>query len=142
MPTPKIIKYAFKGDVKKVEECITNGDDINVTNWYGMTALMCASRYGHSAVVTSLIANQADINVTNNKGWSALMWASYWREVKCVKVLIQNQANLLVKSTKDHWSGIKKGSSALDIAKQKYHTEIVKLLQDAMSSSSSNSYKP
>ena len=117
MSWPDIIKYAIDGDLKKVEECITNGHDINVTN-YGQTALISASWNGHPAVVTSLIAHQADINVTNYKGWSALMEASYNGNVECVKVLIQNQANLLVKSTQDSW-GIKKGSSALDIA---YHS--------------------
>ena len=135
MPGQDIIKYARYGDLKKVEECITNGDDINVTNSNGRTALMAASVNGHPAVVTSLIAHRADINVTSNDGWSALMYASWNGKVECVKVLIQNQANLLVKSTKDNFD-IKKGSSALDIAKQKNQTEIVRLLQDAMSSSS------
>ena len=118
MDDPDIIEHAIRGDLKKVEECITNGDDINVTYSNDSTALMWASvRGGYPAVVTSLIAHQADLNVTDNWGWSALMWASYNGYVECVKVLIQNQANLLVKSTKDG-SGIKKGSSALDIAKR------------------------
>ena len=127
MPTPDIINYARRGDLKKVEECITNGDDINVTDSNGFTALMYASEYGYPAVVTSLIAHQADINVTNtnNRGWSALMNASYYGKVECVKVLIQNQANLLVKST-EYYYGIYKGSSALDIAyyTNKYNTII------------------
>ena len=44
MPTPAIIEYAMYGELKKVEECITNGDDINVTDSdYGWTALMKAA---------------------------------------------------------------------------------------------------
>ena len=128
MDDPDIIKYAKQGDLKKVEECITNGDDINVTDGNGWTALMNASWHGHPAVVTSLIAHQADINVTDNEGWPALMRASYWGKVECVKVLIQNQANLLVKSTKDRHD-MKKGSSVLDIAsKRNRHNTIVELI--------------
>ena len=129
MPGEDIIDYAAVGDLNEVEECITNGDDINVTDSNGRTALIWASWDGHPAVVTSLIAHQADINVTDNWGWSALMCASYNGKVECVKVLIQNQANLLVKSTKD-WSGaIKKGSSALNIAYMKNnHNTIIELI--------------
>ena len=43
MPGRDIMNYARSGDFKKVKECITNGDDINVTNSSGRTALMRAS---------------------------------------------------------------------------------------------------
>ena len=56
MPSTDIIIYAAVGNLKKVEECITNGHDINVTNQYGATALINASWHGHLAAVTSLIA--------------------------------------------------------------------------------------
>jgi len=162
MPIPDIIKYAKEGDVKKVQECITNGDDINVTDhngwtaliWasvkgnqpvmtsliaahadinvtdkWGRTALMWASVCGHLVVVTSLIAHQAHINVTDNWGWTALMHASESREVECVKVLIQNQANLLLEINCNTLSGVKKGSSALDIAYNKNkHNTIIELI--------------
>ena len=129
MPGLDIIHYAMCGDLKKVEECITNGHDINVTDSDGTTALMYASKYGHLAVFTSLIAAHADINVTDKRGWSALMYASYYGKVECVKVLIQNQANLLLKTTKDYSNDIKKGSNVLDIAyNRNRHNTIIELI--------------
>jgi ankyrin repeat protein len=125
---PNIINHAMYGDLMKVEECITNGDDINVTDEYGWTALIYASVYVHPAVVTSLIANQADINQTDDYGWSALMNASFYGKVESVKVLIQNQANLLLKTTKDN-GNFKKGSSVLDLAYNKNrHNTITELI--------------
>ena len=73
---------------------------------------------------------RVDINLANTRGISPLMWACYFGNTKIVQLLISFGRNIdiLKKSTKD-WSGIKSGSTALDVAKQKNKTDIVQLLE-------------
>jgi ankyrin repeat protein len=96
MPDKDIIEYALVADLKKVEEYIDNGDDINVTNRYGMTALIYASNNGHQAVVELLLAHDADINVTVSDGYTALMFASSRGHPAVVTSLIAHQAHINV----------------------------------------------
>ena len=68
-------------------------------------------------------------------GMSPLMRACYWGNIKIVQWLISFGRNIdiLKKSTRDYRvikSGdIKSGSTALDVAKQRNRTDIVKLLE-------------
>ena len=71
------------------------------------------------------------INLANNYGISPLMIACYGEYTKIVQLLISfgRYIDIYEKTTKDNWLGIKSGSTALDAAKQKNSTDIVKLLQ-------------
>jgi len=96
MPTPDIIEYANSGDIKKVQECITNGDDINVTDHNGRTALILASRSSDQQIVELLIDANADLNVTTPYGWTALIHASDNGHQQVVTSLITAHADINV----------------------------------------------
>ena len=75
---------------------------------------------------------RVDINLVNDLGWSPLMYACYGGRTKFVQLLISfgRYIDVHKKSTKDdHYLGIKSGSTALDMAKQKNSADIVQLLQ-------------
>ena len=74
---------------------------------------------------------RVDINLTDYWGWSPLMWACYSGNTKTVKLLLSFGRNIdiLKKSTEDDYSGIKSGSTALDVAKQRNKTAVVQLLE-------------
>ena len=73
---------------------------------------------------------RVDINLVDKCGISPLMWACYGGYTKIVQLLISFDRNIdiLKKSTEDY-SGIKSGSTALDIAKQRNKTAVVQLLE-------------
>ena len=73
---------------------------------------------------------RVDVNLANKYGISPLMIVCYNGHTKIVQLLISFDRNIdvLKKSTKDYL-GIKSGSTALDMAKQRNRTDIVQLLE-------------
>src|SRR3989338_9044099 len=56
-------RAAIKGDLPTIQRLLTSQSNIiNVTNEFGLTALMLASSNGHSEVVDTLIGAGADVN--------------------------------------------------------------------------------
>jgi ankyrin repeat protein len=160
LKVPEIIDYSKKGDLVKVGQLIEDGADLNARDKNNITALMWASyngqiemvrllidngadvnargtwtaltwaaACGHIEIVNLLLDKGADINAVNAAGCSALMLATYMGETEIAKTLIDKGARLDTKS--------KYGITALmmasrdRMAKQKKHTEIVKLLKEA-----------
>lgn len=70
-----LIKAARKGDVRKVDELVKKGADVNAKDKGGKTALMQAAQRGKSAVVGALLENGADPNARDKDGHTALMLA-------------------------------------------------------------------
>ena len=73
---------------------------------------------------------RVDINLANNWGISPLMRACYNGSTKTVQLLISfgRNVDILKKSTRDYID-IKSGSTALDVAKQRNKTAVVRLLE-------------
>jgi tetratricopeptide (TPR) repeat protein len=81
-----------KGDVKKVEELLDKGADVNEFK-YG-TALMIAAQEGRLEIARLLIARKADINIQSNIGWSALGLAADAGYTDMVDFLIAKGADV------------------------------------------------
>ena len=62
----------------------------------------------------------------DNGGETALHWAAYKGKIQVVEALLNAGADKAVKAT----SGWAKGKTALDLAQEKNHPAIVKLLRD------------
>ena len=62
--------------------------DIDQRNSKGETALMWASRQGHTETVQGLIRRGADVNIENEKGSTALYWAVRYGYVEVATLLI------------------------------------------------------
>jgi len=95
----------------------------NITDKYGRTALMQASRYGHEDIVKMLLAAEADPNLAEVTGDTALIVASREGHRDIVELLLNAGANPN-RANRD-------GDTALMRASWKGHTAIVELLLNA-----------
>ena len=68
------------GDIKRINQLLDEGVDINIRDSNGWTALMVASRYSNNGssldTVRLLLDRGTDINIQEHGGWTALMVAS------------------------------------------------------------------
>ena len=86
--------------------------------------LLSAAKTGDSALVENLLDRGADIEARdNNHGRTALMLASGRGEVVVVKTLLDHGADINARN--------KEGSTALDIAYDEGHQEVISTLRTA-----------
>ena len=77
------------GDLEEVKKCVEEGADMDSSDIYGWTALMCAACSGHRKIVSFLIESGANVKLKNNQSKTALDLAKVSRHDKTVKVLTQ-----------------------------------------------------
>ncbi|XP_052073116.1 uncharacterized protein LOC127711189 [Mytilus californianus] len=94
--------------------------DINKCNDIGVSPLYIACQEGHTNVVNLLINNKADINKCTNTGQPPLLIACFKSHTDIVELLLNHKADCNIK-----WRGL----TPLDIAKNKYLSNIVHLLE-------------
>ena len=82
-----------KGDINGVKALLDQGADVN-ESFYGETALMLASGYGHIEIVKMLLDRGADVNTVRVGGWSALSSAASGRHTDIVKLLLNRGADI------------------------------------------------
>lgn len=143
---------AFRGKVRIVNLLLQNGANINVTNKSGLSALELAALGGqleilkilisqkaelynsttglsviHSAavsnnplVLTEILKYNLDINSTDKEGWTPLLAAVSTGLIENVKILLDAGADVNIK--------LHDGTTCLQLAKEKGHKEVVKLL--------------
>ena len=129
--TDDFLEAASCGNVPVVQAYIDSGANRNVQDKGDNTALHWASLNGSTECVELLIQAGADFNVQQQYGWTALHLASWHDNTGCVKLLVDAGADLNIRTTKDwsEWNGSKAGSRAIDIVRERGHTEIVELLE-------------
>lgn len=118
-----------QGKLELVELFLKYRPDFNIYNRYGGTALIPAAEKGHPDVV-KLLANTSGypINHVNNLGWTALMEAIVLGTGGAIHTLIVKE---LVDAGADINIPDSKGVSALNHAKDRGFTEIVKILENS-----------
>jgi len=87
--TELLFRSVRRDDYFKVKRLIEEGADVNAQNNYGDTALMIASKRGHTEVAKLLIEEGADVNAQDTLGNTALLWASRSGHTDIVKLLIE-----------------------------------------------------
>ena len=88
------LEAADKGDLNCLKDLIKMGVNINTKDKDGYTALMLASREGHSDCVDALVShNNIDINATNLQGKTTLTFAREYNKLECIKLLEQAKIN-------------------------------------------------
>ena len=154
----KLIKAAKKGNAAKIEKLLARGADVNAKNKEGRTALMGAAFAGHTAIVQALLEAGADVNAKDERGTTALSAAAFRGHTATVQTLLEVGAEVnardkngmtvlmwaafgagdhsatvqaLLKAGADVDARDKNGGTALKVAAMVGHTDIVKLLENA-----------
>jgi ankyrin repeat protein len=154
-PDQELVNAAERGDANAVTALLDQGVNVNAITEYGGGALHAAAQYGRAAIVEILLNRGADINLlTLENGWTALHFAAQKGYVSIVKLLLAHKsdvkiAGLRYRRTPLHYAAeqghieivetlLAAGSSstaidiaghnAADIAKNKNHTHIAKII--------------
>jgi ankyrin repeat protein len=71
-----LMRAAARGDLARVNDLLAKGakPDTRSTQ-FAVTALMCASYFGHAPVVEALLARGADVKLQDGSGAGAIDWA-------------------------------------------------------------------
>ncbi|XP_059139669.1 G patch domain and ankyrin repeat-containing protein 1-like [Physella acuta] len=67
----KLLQAAQIGDLEQIKELLAQGLNINYTDFYGWTPLMCAAKEGHEEIVHFLLEQKADLTLCNSEGQTA-----------------------------------------------------------------------
>ena len=118
----------------EIIEILLKNNNINVnlqdtiSGWSTFSSA-CRSN-GHESVLLMIQDPRVDINMANDYGMSPLLMACYMGRTTTVQLLLSFGRNIDIykKSTEDY-EDIESGLTALDVAKQKNRTDVVKLLE-------------
>ena len=140
---------------------IEKGADVNAKDArYSRTPLMHAAWFCNAEIVKLLIEKSADVNAKTSSAWTPLMYAAMSDRTENVKLLIEkgadvnakdtyysattliqaamygrvNVVKLLLKNGADPNIKAPNGKTALGLAREKGHTDVVELLEQAESS--------
>jgi hypothetical protein len=132
------------------------GADIAATDGVGRNCLWNAARYAHAESLAALLDAGADINKCDNDGCSPIYTAATNGNIDCLKLLLNasgdvnkcdndGRSPIYIASENGHTNCLKlllashadprsswKDTSALDVARQKQHSESVHLLEAAL----------
>jgi hypothetical protein len=84
-----LIQAANKGDVRLIQQLISEGVDLDTRDYNNRTSLMLAARYGHVEVLKLLLAAGADPNYKNQWGTTALGWAKREKQAEATRILLE-----------------------------------------------------
>lgn len=154
---PAIIRAALQGAVGELKALIANGEDVNVAESEGWTALMGASSEGYAECVRLLLSAGAVVDQTDLSGGTALMLAALDGHVACIEILLAAGASVdkmdenkytalnhslfeghlscvraLVEAGADMYHVDSGGLSIMAHASNGEHTEVINYLDDKM----------
>ncbi|AFM25166.1 ankyrin repeat domain-containing protein [Desulfomonile tiedjei] len=115
----ELIEAAQKGDLKRVQDLLNKGCDVETKNRDGITALMAAAFNNHLEIMKLLLEWEANVNVMAN-GVSLLMVSSTMGQTPVVQLLLEWEADANAKDSS--------GVTSLMAASYEGHFDIVKLL--------------
>jgi hypothetical protein len=89
-----VASAARDGDVDEVRKLISAGNDVNVPEADGTSALLWAAHQGSPELVGLLLKAGADANVANNFGVTPLLEASRYGDAATIKALLEGGADI------------------------------------------------
>ncbi|HEX6887732.1 MAG TPA: ankyrin repeat domain-containing protein, partial [Candidatus Nanopelagicales bacterium] len=115
------------GSVRMLEALLPADPDLTIRNRFGGTALIPASERGHADYVARVLQTGIDVDHVNDLGWTALLEAVILGDGGPEH---QQVVRLLLAAGADTTIPDRDGRTALDHARAKGYTEIVRLLAD------------
>ena len=113
---------AHNGHLNIVQFLVDKGADINIKSNQGFAPLYVAAHNGHLNIVQFLVDKGADINIKSNQGFAPLYVAAHNGHLNIVQFLVDRGAiTTFINNTN--------GKTALDIAREQNHTDIIRLLE-------------
>ena len=99
------IKFADENNLKKVQECLDLGVDVNATDGdFEFTAAHKAAIRGHFEVIQLLAANdQMDWKKTDKQGWTPLHVALYKGQYEVAEIILQQDKEKLNLNLRTRW---------------------------------------
>ncbi|MFA5105130.1 MAG: ankyrin repeat domain-containing protein [Candidatus Margulisiibacteriota bacterium] len=120
----ELMYAASLGDVKKVNDLIKAGCNVNMQDKKGSTALMHAVFAGRADVVSILLDNGADPNKQDVHGDTALIYAAFFsKNEEIAQLLVMHGARTDTKNNNNE--------TALQVAKSKGNEPLEKFLEAA-----------
>jgi ankyrin repeat protein len=120
--TSPLYAAAMNGHLEIVKFLVDRGADINIKKNYDTSPLYAAAYKGHLEIVEFLVNRGADINIRRNNDTTPLYIAAYKGYFKIVQFLVDRGAiTTFINNTN--------GKTALDIAREQNHTDIIRLLE-------------
>ncbi len=93
-----LLKAATLGRIKRVEQLLKLGADINTSNYTdGSTALILAARYGYTEVCALLTEKGANMEAKERFGKTPLIFAAHNGHIETCALLIAKGANIHAK---------------------------------------------
>ena len=89
----KLFDFAREGRTAELQQYLSAGIPINLTNGKGDTLLMLASYHGHLETTNMLLDCGADTNVLNDRGQSVIAGAVFKGYDEVVKALFEKGAD-------------------------------------------------
>ncbi|MFT5388116.1 MAG: ankyrin repeat protein, partial [Candidatus Omnitrophota bacterium] len=124
-----LVAAASTGNVEIGELLLDYGAKNDVIWTQGGSSLMIAASNGHADFIEMLIKRGSKVNLEDS-GYTALSNAAYEGKVDAVRVLLSHGADFNARTSN--------GESALDMAKENEHEEVISLLEAAEKSKSDN----
>ena len=99
---PPLVRLAGKGDAQAVEQLLQQGEDPNLQDELGMTALHCAAKKGYTSIVALLIRYHAavDARAVSWKGEAPIHYAVKYGQADVLEMLLKHGADPNIR-TKD-----------------------------------------
>lgn len=144
-PNAGLMAAVGRGHIAVTEILLSADANPSATYKNGETVLIQAAKGGHAQIAEMLLSAGANPNTLDNDGDTALIEAAYAGSYAVVQVLLSAGADFSVQTDQyltgrflsalsaifDPNESEKKNWTALDIAKHRNHSEIVRLLEEA-----------
>jgi len=90
----KLFDFARQGQTPELQQYLSAGIPVNLTNHKGDTLIMLAAYHGHVETVRVLLDRGADVDVLNERGQSPIAGAVFKGYEDVVRALVEGGADL------------------------------------------------
>ena len=119
----RFVAAAAAGDMKRLNDEIRGGMDVNTANHLGKTALVVAAENGHRDVVNFLLTMGADVNRSDKGGSTALFMAASYGYRKIVELLVKSGADPMLQNNVNN--------TPISVTRMRGYSRILALLEKA-----------